>query len=236
MNEVKEGPWQSRTMPDGVKNKIMKIRKCDLEKIFKKLEQNAFPYDRNQRDKLLSSIEDGNQLKPEDYEYISQTYFFHINELLPKIDKEQENNWIVSVTVIYIIAGIGLRLFLIPYKQPVFLFMGVLSLLAIGLELFVLCGNINKRITTWILQSALLDEDKRALQSKCCKMKRLINAKVWIIEIIITIVQVYLYRNDLLSIGNDAISILAFGIAFFSDNVETFFVRKMETKLTEVEL
>ena len=50
------------------------------------------------------------------------------------------------------------------------------------------------------------------------------------------IAQLLLYRYGLLAIGNDAISIFAFGIAFFSENVETFFVRKFETELTEVKL
>lgn len=236
MNTVTESNNQNQTASANVANKIKKINRHDLGNIFKKLEPNAFPYDRNQREALLHTIDDGNQLGPEDYTFISDTYTSHINELLPEIDREQDNNWIVSVTVIYVIAGIGLRLLLNSYEQPVMLFMGAFNILAVGLALFVLSGSINKRIDTWISQSLLLDEDKTVLRGKYSTTKCWVITAAWIIEIIIIVAQIVLYRKGLLAIGNDAISILAFGIALFSENVETFFVRKFETELAEVEL
>lgn len=207
-----------------------------MGRIFKKLEPNAFPYDKNQRDDLLQNIDDGNQLKPEDYDFISQTYSSHINELLPELDRERDNNWIISVTFLYMVIGIVFRLVLVPYEQLLVLFMGGLSTLAVGLALFVLSGNINRRINAWISQAVILDEDKKVLLSNHSKTKHLVLAITWAVEIVIIIVQFVLYHLELLSIGNDSISILAFGIALFSDNVETFFVRKFEAKLMEVEL
>ncbi len=236
MNTVTKSNKQSQAASADIENKIKKINRRDLGNIFKKLEPNAFSYDKNLREALLHTIDDGNQLGPEDYTFISDTYTSHINELLPEIDKEQDNNWIVSVTLVYVIAGIGLRILLNSYEQPVMLFMGAFNILATGLALFVLSGSINKRINTWISQSLLLDEDKAALQSKYCKTKHLVITVAWIIEIIIVVAQLLLYRYGILAIGNDAISIFAFGIAFFSENVETFFVRKFETELTEVKL
>ena len=94
MNIIIEQDQSNRTASDNIENKIKKINRNDLGRIFKKLEPNAFPYDKNQRDDLLQNIDDGNQLKPEDYEFISQTYSSHINELLPELDRERDNNWI----------------------------------------------------------------------------------------------------------------------------------------------
>ena len=236
MNTVTENKKQNQTASANVENKIKKINRRDLENIFKKLEANAFPCDKNSREELLHSIDDGNQLGPEDYAFISDTYTSHINELLPEIDKEQDNNWIVSVTLVYVIAGIGLRILLNSYEQPVMLFMGTFNILAAGLALFVLSGSINKRINTWISQSLLLDEDKTKLRLKYCKVKRWVIAVARIIEAIIVVAQILLYCNGLLAIGNDSVSIFAFGIALFSENVETFFVRKFEIELTEVKL
>ncbi|MFQ9029416.1 MAG: hypothetical protein ACLR54_06665 [Oscillospiraceae bacterium] len=236
MNIIIEQDQSNRTASDNIENKIKKINRNDLGRIFKKLEPNAFPYDKNQRDDLLQNIDDGNQLKPEDYDFISQTYSSHINELLPELDRERDNNWIISVTFLYMVIGIVFRLVLVPYEQLLVLFMGGLSTLAVGLALFVLSGNINRRINAWISQAVILDEDKKVLLSNHSKTKHLVLAITWAVEIVIIIVQFVLYHLELLSIGNDSISILAFGIALFSDNVETFFVRKFEAKLMEVEL
>lgn len=236
MNIIIEQDQSNRTASDNIENKIKKINRNDLGRIFKKLEPNAFPYDKNQRDDLLQNIDDGNQLKPEDYDFISQTYSSHINELLPELDRERDNNWIISVTFLYMVIGIVFRLVLVPYEQLLVLFMGGLSTLAVGLALFVLSGNINRRINAWISQAVILDEDKKVLLSNHSKTKHLVLAITWAVEIVIIIVQFVLYHLELLSIGNDSISILAFGIALFSDNVETFFVRKLEAKLMEVEL
>ena len=236
MNIIIEQDQSNRTASDNIENKIKKINRNDLGRIFKKLEPNAFPYDKNQRDDLLQNIDDGNQLKPEDYDFISQTYSSHINELLPELDRERDNNWIISVTFLYMVIGIVFRLVLGPYEQLLVLFMGGLSTLAVGLALFVLSGNINRRINAWISQAVILDEDKKVLLSNHSKTKHLVLAITWAVEIVIIIVQFVLYHLELLSIGNDSISILAFGIALFSDNVETFFVRKFEAKLMEVEL
>lgn len=236
MNIIIEQDQSNRTASDNIENKIKKINRNDLGRIFKKLEPNAFPYDKNQRDDLLQNIDDGNQLKPEDYDFISQTYSSHINELLPELDRERDNNWIISVTFLYMVIGIVFRLVLVPYEQLLVLFMGGLSTLAVGLALFVLSGNINRRINAWISQAVILDEDKKVLLSNHSKTKHLVLAITWAVEIVIIIVQFVLYHHELLSIGNDSISILAFGIALFSDNVETFFVRKFEAKLMEVEL
>lgn len=236
MNIIIEQDQSNRTASDNIENKIKKINRNDLGRIFKKLEPNAFPYDKNQRDDLLQNIDDGNQLKPEDYDFISQTYSSHINELLPELDREWDNNWIISVTFLYMVIGIVFRLVLVPYEQLLVLFMGGLSTLAVGLALFVLSGNINRRINAWISQAVILDEDKKVLLSNHSKTKHLVLAITWAVEIVIIIVQFVLYHLELLSIGNDSISILAFGIALFSDNVETFFVRKFEAKLMEVEL
>lgn len=233
MNIIIEQDQSNRTASDNIENKI---NRNDLGRIFKKLEPNAFPYDKNQRDDLLQNIDDGNQLKPEDYDFISQTYSSHINELLPELDRERDNNWIISVTFLYMVIGIVFRLVLVPYEQLLVLFMGGLSTLAVGLALFVLSGNINRRINAWISQAVILDEDKKVLLSNHSKTKHLVLAITWAVEIVIIIVQFVLYHLELLSIGNDSISILAFGIALFSDNVETFFVRKFEAKLMEVEL
>ena len=236
MNIIIEQDQSNRTASDNIENKIKKINRNDLGRIFKKLEPNAFPYDKNQRDDLPQNIDDGNQLKPEDYDFISQTYSSHINELLPELDRERDNNWIISVTFLYMVIGIVFRLVLVPYEQLLVLFMGGLSTLAVGLALFVLSGNINRRINAWISQAVILDEDKKVLLSNHSKTKHLVLAITWAVEIVIIIVQFVLYHLELLSIGNDSISILAFGIALFSDNVETFFVRKFEAKLMEVEL
>lgn len=236
MNIIIEQDQSNRTASDNIENKIKKINRNDLGRILKKLEPNAFPYDKNQRDDLLQNIDDGNQLKPEDYDFISQTYSSHINELLPELDRERDNNWIISVTFLYMVIGIVFRLVLVPYEQLLVLFMGGLSTLAVGLALFVLSGNINRRINAWISQAVILDEDKKVLLSNHSKTKHLVLAITWAVEIVIIIVQFVLYHLELLSIGNDSISILAFGIALFSDNVETFFVRKFEAKLMEVEL
>lgn len=236
MNIIIEQDQSNRTASDNIENKIKKINRNDLGRIFKKLEPNAFPCDKNQRDDLLQNMDDGNQLKPEDYDFISQTYSSHINELLPELDRERDNNWIISVTFLYMVIGIVFRLVLVPYEQLLVLFMGGLSTLAIGLALFVLSGNINRRINAWISQAVILDEDKKVLLSNHSKMKHLVLAITWAVEIVIIIAQFVLYHHELLSIGNDSISILAFGIALFSDNVETFFVRKFEAKLMEVEL
>ena len=236
MNIIIERDQSNRTASDNIENKIKKINRNDLGRIFKKLEPNAFPYDKNQRDDLLQNIDDGNQLKPEDYDFISQTYSSHINELLPELDRERDNNWIISVTFLYMVIGIVFRLVLVPYEQLLVLFMGGLSTLAVVLALFVLSGNINRRINAWISQAVILDEDKKVLLSNHSKTKYLVLAITWAVEIVIIIAQFVLYHHELLSIGNDAISILAFGIALFSDNVETFFVRKFEAKLMEVEL
>ena len=236
MNIIIERDQSNRTASDNIENKIKKINRNDLGRIFKKLEPNAFPYDKNQRDDLLQNIDDGNQLKPEDYDFISQTYSSHINELLPELDRERDNNRIISVTFLYMVIGIVFRLVLVPYEQLLVLFMGGLSTLAVGLALFVLSGNINRRINAWISQAVILDEDKKVLLSNHSKTKYLVLAITWAVEIVIIIAQFVLYHHELLSIGNDAISILAFGIALFSDNVETFFVRKFEAKLMEVEL
>ena len=236
MNIIIERDQSNRTASDNIENKIKKINRNDLGRIFKKLEPNAFPYDKNQRDDLLQNIDDGNQLKPEDYDFISQTYSSHINELLPELDRERDNNWIISVTFLYMVIGIVFRLVLVPYEQLLVLFMGGLSTLAVGLALFVLSGNINRRINAWISQAVILDEDKKVILSNHSKTKYLVLAITWAVEIVIIIAQFVLYHHELLSIGNDAISILAFGIALFSDNVETFFVRKFEAKLMEVEL
>lgn len=236
MNIIIERDQSNRTASDNIENKIKKINRNDLGRIFKKLEPNAFPYDKNQRDDLLQNIDDGNQLKPEDYDFISQTYSSHINELLPELDRERDNNWIISVTFLYMVIGIVFRLVLVPYEQLLVLFMGGLSTLAVGLALFVLSGNINRRINAWISQAVILDEDKKVLLSNHSKTKYLVLAITWAVEIVIIIAQFVLYHHELLSIGNDAISILAFGIALLSDNVETFFVRKFEAKLMEVEL
>lgn len=236
MNIIIEQDQSNRTASDNIENKIKKINRNDLGRIFKKLEPNAFPYDKNQRDDLLQNIDDGNQLKPEDYDFISQTYSSHINELLPELDRERDNNWIISVTFLYMVIGIVFRLVLVPYEQLLVLFMGGLSTLAVGLALFVLSGNINRRINAWISQAVILGEDKKVLLSNHSKTKHLVLAITWAVEIVIIIVQFVLYHLELLSIGNDSISILAFGIALFSDNVETFFVRKFEAKLMEVEL
>ena len=236
MNIIIERDQSNRTASDNIENKIKKINRNDLGRIFKKLESNAFPYDKNQRDDLLQNIDDGNQLKPEDYDFISQTYSSHINELLPELDRERDNNWIISVTFLYMVIGIVFRLVLVPYEQLLVLFMGGLSTLAVGLALFVLSGNINRRINAWISQAVILDEDKKVLLSNHSKTKYLVLAITWVVEIVIIIAQFVLYHYELLSIGNDAISILAFGIALSSDNVETFFVRKFEAKLMEVEL
>lgn len=236
MNIIIERDQSNRTASDNIENKIKKINRNDLGRIFKKLEPNAFPYDKNQRDDLLQNIDDGNQLKPEDYDFVSQTYSSHINELLPELDRERDNNWIISVTFLYMVIGIVFRLVLVPYEQLLVLFMGGLSTLAVGLALFVLSGNINRRINAWISQAVILDEDKKVLLSNHSKTKYLVLAITWAVEIVIIIAQFVLYHHELLSIGNDAISILAFGIALFSDNVETFFVRKFEAKLMEVEL
>lgn len=236
MNIIIERDQSNRTASDNIENKIKKINRNDLGRIFKKLESNAFPYDKNQRDDLLQNIDDGNQLKPEDYDFISQTYSSHINELLPELDRERDNNWIISVTFLYMVIGIVFRLALVPYEQLLVLFMGGLSPLAVGLALFVLSGNINRRINAWISQAVILDEDKKVLLSNHSKTKYLVLAITWVVEIVIIIAQFVLYHYELLSIGNDAISILAFGIALSSDNVETFFVRKFEAKLMEVEL
>lgn len=236
MNIIIERDQSNRTASDNIENKIKKINRNDLGRIFKKLESNAFPYDKNQRDDLLQNIDDGNQLKPEDYDFISQTYSSHINELLPELDRERDNNWIISVTFLYMVIGIVFRLALVPYEQLLVLFMGGLSTLAVGLALFVLSGNINRRINAWISQAVILDEDKKVLLSNHSKTKYLVLAITWVVEIVIIIAQFVLYHYELLSIGNDAISILAFGIALSSDNVETFFVRKFEAKLMEVEL
>jgi len=236
VNIIIERDQSNRTASDNIENKIKKINRNDLGRIFKKLEPNAFPYDKNQRDDLLQNIDDGNQLKPEDYDFISQTYSSHINELLPELDRERDNNWIISVTFLYMVIGIVFRLVLVPYEQLLVLFMGGLSTLAVGLALFVLSGNINRRINAWISQAVILDEDKKVLLSNHSKTKYLVLAITWAVEIVIIIAQFVLYHHELLSIGNDAISILAFGIALFSDNVETFFVRKFEAKLMEVEL
>ncbi len=236
MNIIIEQDQSNRTASDNIENKIKKINRNDLGRIFKKLEPNAFPYDKNQRDDLLQNIDDGNQLKPEDYDFISQTYSSHINELLPELDRERDNNWIISVTFLYMVIGIVFRLVLVPYEQLLLLFMGGLSTLAVGLALFVLSGNINRRINAWISQAVILDEDKKVLLSNHSKTKHLVLAITWAVEIVIIIAQFVLYHHELLSIGNDSISILAFGIALFSDNVETFFVRKFEAKLMEVEL
>lgn len=236
MNIIIEQDQSNRTASDNIENKIKKINRNDLGRIFKKLEPNAFPYDKNQRDDLLQNIDDGNQLKPEDYDFISQTYSSHINELLPELDRERDNNWIISVAFLYMVIGIVFRLVLVPYEQLLVLFMGGLSTLAVGLALFVLSGNINRRINAWISQAVILDEDKKVLLSNHSKTKHLVLAITWAVEIVIIIVQFVLYHLELLSIGNDSISILAFGIALFSDNVETFFVRKFEAKLMEVEL
>ena len=236
MNIIIEQDQSNRTASDNIENKIKKINRNDLGRIFKKLEPNAFPYDKNQRDDLLQNIDDGNQLKPEDYDFISQTYSSHINELLPELDRERDNNWIISVTFLYMVIGIVFRLVLVPYEQLLVLFMGGLSTLAVGLALFVLSGNINRRINAWISQAVILDEDKKVLLPNHSKTKHLVLAITWAVEIVIIIVQFVLYHLELLSIGNDSISILAFGIALFSDNVETFFVRKFEAKLMEVEL
>ena len=236
MNIIIEQDQSNRTASDNIENKIKKINRNDLGRIFKKLEPNAFPYDKNQRDDLLQNIDDGNQLKPEDYDFISQTYSSHINELLPELDRERDNNWIISVTFLYMVIGIVFRLVLVPYEQLLLLFMGGLSTLAVGLALFVLSGNINRRINAWISQAVILDEDKKVLLSNHSKTKHLVLAITWAVEIVIIIAQFVLYHHELLSIGNDSISILAFVIALFSDNVETFFVRKFEAKLMEVEL
>lgn len=236
MNIIIEQDQSNRTASDNIENKIKKINRNDLGRIFKKLEPNAFPYDKNQRDDLLQNIDDGNQLKPEDYDFISQTYSSHINELLPELDRERDNNWIISVTFLYMVIGIVFRLVLVPYEQLLLLFMGGLSTLAVGLALFVLSGNINRIINAWISQAVILDEDKKVLLSNHSKTKHLVLAITWAVEIVIIIAQFVLYHHELLSIGNDSISILAFGIALFSDNVETFFVRKFEAKLMEVEL
>lgn len=227
MNIIIEQDQSNRTASDNIENKIKKINRNDLGRIFKKLEPNAFPYDKNQRDDLLQNIDDGNQLKPEDYDFISQTYSSHINELLPELDRERDNNWIISVTFLYMVIGIVFRLVLVPYEQLLLLFMGGLSTLAVGLALFVLSGNINRRINAWISQAVILDEDKKVLLSNHSKTKHLVLAITWAVEIVIIIAQFVLYHHELLSIGNDSISILAFGIALFSDNVETFLLENL---------
>lgn len=219
MNIIIEQDQSNRTASDNIENKIKKINRNDLGRIFKKLEPNAFPYDKNQRDDLLQNIDDGNQLKPEDYDFISQTYSSHINELLPELDRERDNNWIISVTFLYMVIGIVFRLVLVPYEQLLLLFMGGLSTLAVGLALFVLSGNINRRINAWISQAVILDEDKKVLLSNHSKTKHLVLAITWAVEIVIIIAQFVLYHHELLSIGNDSISILAFGIALFYNGI-----------------
>ena len=236
MNTVEKSTKQRQTIPDNVENKIKKMNRRDLGDIFKKLEPNAFPCDKNLREEFLRDIDNGKQLDIDDYTFITKTYSAHINELLPEVEKEQDNNWIISVTLVYVLAGIGLRVLLDQYTQPVMLFMGAFNILAAGLALFVLGGSINKRIDTWISQSLLLDEDKAILRSQYRKTRNWVIAIMWIIETIIVIVQVILWFNNLLAIGNDAISIIAFGIALFNENVVTFFVRKFETELTGVVL
>lgn len=182
MNIIIEQDQSNRTASDNIENKIKKINRNDLARIFKKLEPNAFPYDKNQRDDLLQNIDDGNQLKPEDYDFISQTYSSHINELLPELDRERDNNWIISVTFLYMVIGIVFRLVLVPYEQLLVLFMGGLSTLAVGLALFVLSGNINRRINAWISQAVILDEDKKVLLSNHSKTKHLVLAITFVIK------------------------------------------------------
>ena len=198
MNIIIEQDQSNRTASDNIENKIKKINRNDLGRIFKKLEPNAFPYDKNQRDDLLQNIDDGNQLKPEDYDFISQTYSSHINELLPELDRERDNNWIISVTFLYMVIGIVFRLVLVPYEQLLLLFMGGLSTLPVGLALFVLSGNINRRINAWISQAVILDEDKKVLLSNHSKTKHLVLAITWAVEIVIIIAQFVLYHHELL--------------------------------------
>lgn len=236
MNTLTETNQNNETVFESVDNKIINITKNDLGRIFKKLEPNAFQYDIEQRTALLHSLNTGNRLSEEDYVYIAQTYSTHSNELLPKTDEERDNPWIIPVTLIYALLGIVLRLLLIPYKQPVLFTMSVLSILAVVLALFVLSGNINTRICSWISQSVLLDVDKKILQSRYRKTRRRVNTAVWLFVAIDVIVQVVLFSIELLDIGNDINSIIAFGIAFFSDNVESFVVKKVEEDLKEVKL
>lgn len=236
MNTVIESNNQNQATAANVENKIKKINRRDLENIFKKLEPNAFPYDKNSRENLLRTIDDGNQLRPEDYTFISDTYSSHINELLPEMDNKLDNNWIISLTLIYVFSGIILRIVLNPYEQPVILFIGAFNIVAVGLALFILSDSINKRIDTWISQSLLLDEDKDVLRSEYRRARLYVSAVPWGIEAFIVAIQALLYGNGLLAVGNDSVSIIAFGIALFSENVANFFVRKFEAELKEVKL
>lgn len=204
--------------------------------IFDKLEPNAFQYEKDQREELLNRLDQGNQISTEDYTFISQTYASHINELLPSIEKEQNGNWIIPFTFIYVISGIGLRCLLNADEQSVLLVMGVINILALGLALFVLCGNINKRVTNWISQALILDEDKKTLLAQYAPKRNWIFVIAGIIEGLILVIEIILYNKGVLAIGNDAVSIIAFGIAFFSENVETCLVQKIEKELTEVKL
>ena len=127
MNTVTESNNQNQTASANVANKIKKINRHDLGNIFKKLEPNAFPYDRNQREALLHTIDDGNQLGPEDYTFISDTYTSHINELLPDIKliiqnlietrKERDSNYEDMEYILYFIILFNQIEYLEEYKK-----------------------------------------------------------------------------------------------------------------------
>lgn len=235
MSVIEKGTRCSSTQTDGFENKIKNICKNDLERIFKKLEPNAYTYDKNQRDLLLQNLNKGNSLSTKDYKYISQTYSSHINELLPE-DENQDNTGILSLALVFLLLSIALRLLLKPYQQPVVLVMAAYGIIAVAFTLFFLGASINKRIDNWISRSALLDDDKNMLKSKYRKTKWTLWLVAWLLALIVIIVQAHLYFNGELQIGNDVMSIIAFGIALISDNVETFFVQRIETKLRKVEL
>lgn len=214
-------------------NKLRNFPRNSLEEIFAKLQPLVYEIEKNQMANILSELKTGKELNSEQFTFINNCYDSHMEELLPELAQEEYNNWIVPLTIAFILVGIICRVSSNKDPSIALVFVAGINLLAIALTVFVADSLVVKTVKEWVENSSVLEYDKRRLKRTFLMHHRKALFFACAIVALAAIFELIMWFAQLLEIGNDVVSILAFGLAFCSEYVENIMIREYESFIKE---
>lgn len=219
---------------DIIANKIRKFPRKDLESIFSELSSVAYEVDQEKMSSILDQVKEGKQLDNEQSVYLNNYYVDNFYSLLPAIPKEDFNSWIIPFAIGFVLLGITMRVATNGSTEGFdMLVIAGLNVIALVLTVFTAYSSIYKTVTEWVMESKILEEDKKRLLGKFSKERRIVLFVCWGIIVAVIISELIMGCKGILGLGNDITAIIALGFAISSEKIVNMCIRFFEVRLKE---
>ena len=219
---------------DIIANKIRKFPRKDLESIFSELSSVAYEVDQEKMSSILDQVKEGNQLDNEQSVYLNNYYVDNFYSLLPAIPKEDFNCWIIPFAIGFVLLGITMRVATNRSTEGFdMLVIAGLNVIALVLTVFTAYSSLYKTVTEWVMESKILEEDKKCLLGKFSKERRIVLFVCWVIIVAVIIYELIMGYKGILGLGNDITAIIALGFAISSEKIVNMCIRFFEVRLKE---